>query len=144
MKLDDLARKAGISSRTVRYYVQRGLLVAPEFRGPDTRYDERHLATLRAIRALQDRYWPLEAMVGALSHRTLAELEAIASGALVLPLQPGETPAVTPVPRPQNLKKEQGVRYHLAPGVELFVRADADAEDLVKALLALSHERSQP
>ena len=32
-KLDDLAAAAGVSPRTVRYYVQRGLLPAPPFRG---------------------------------------------------------------------------------------------------------------
>lgn len=141
MKLEDLARKAGLSPRTVRYYVQRGLLAAPEFRGPDTQYDERHLATLRAIRALQDRYWPLEAMPGVLAQRTVAELEAIASGTVTLPLPGTKAPHAAQV-LAEKPKEEPMVRYHLAPGVELLVRDDADARDLVKAILALPHERS--
>ena len=49
-KLEELARAAGTSPRTVRYYVQRGLLPAPAFRGKDTAYGPEHLVRLRAIR----------------------------------------------------------------------------------------------
>jgi len=52
-KLDELAAAAGVSGRTVRYYVQRGLLPAPQFRGRDTAYDEEHLLRLQAIRRMQ-------------------------------------------------------------------------------------------
>lgn len=148
MKLDDLARSAGVSPRTVRYYIQRGLLSAPEFRGPDTRYGEIHLATLRAIRALQERFWPLEAIGGALEGRSTAELQAIVAGTLVLPDptvgavphppggaggHPYRTPAEPPGP-PAPAPSERGTRHLLAPGVELFVRDDADAA-LVRRIL---------
>ena len=59
-KLDELAREAGVAPRTVRYYVQRGLLPPPVFRGPDTVYEERHLLRLLAIRRLQQAFLPLE------------------------------------------------------------------------------------
>ena len=42
-KLDELAERAGVSARTVRYYVQRGLVPAPEFRGPETAYGPEHV-----------------------------------------------------------------------------------------------------
>lgn len=134
MKLEDLARRAGVSPRTVRYYIQRGLLAPPEFRGPDTRYGEIHLATLRALRVLQEQFWPLEAIAAALDGRSLADLQAIGEGSLKLPgpTAVAEPASVTTAPLPHG---ERGVRYVLAEGVELFVREGADPH-LVQRLLA--------
>lgn len=134
MKLEDLARRAGVSPRTVRYYIQRGLLAPPEFRGPDTRYGEIHLATLRALRVLQEQFWPLEAIAAALDGRSLADLLAIGEGTLKLPgpIAVAEPAPVAPAPLPHG---ERGVRYVLAEGVELFVREGADPH-LVQRLLA--------
>jgi DNA-binding transcriptional MerR regulator len=135
MKLDELAERAGVSPRTVRYYVQRGLLTAPEFRGPDTVYEAEHLARLRAIRALQARHLPLDAIQEALSGRTLDEVERIARGEL-----PTDLVATAPVSRSHDdderpAEVERVTRYALAPGLELHltdsaspaVRALADA-----------------
>jgi DNA-binding transcriptional MerR regulator len=78
-KLVELAAQAGVSIRTVRYYVQRGLLSAPAFRGPDTVYGEEHLLRLQAIRRLQALHWPLDAIQVELSRRDAADLEQLAS-----------------------------------------------------------------
>jgi DNA-binding transcriptional MerR regulator len=61
-RLEDLARAADVSARTVRYYVQRGLLPAPEFRGKDTAYGPEHLSRLRVIKRLQQERLPLEGL----------------------------------------------------------------------------------
>jgi Ca-activated chloride channel family protein len=74
LKLAELAQAAGVSARAVRYYVQRGLLPPPEFHGPDTAYTEEHLERLRAIKILQQRYMPLEAIDVELRRRSLDEL----------------------------------------------------------------------
>lgn len=79
-KLDELARAAGTSARTVRYYVQRGLLRAPAFKGKDTAYGHEHLVRLRAIRKLQDAFFPLDAIAAELEQRSDAEIERIADG----------------------------------------------------------------
>jgi len=42
--LNDLARLADVTTRTIRYYVAQGLLPSPEVAGPATRYGEGHLA----------------------------------------------------------------------------------------------------
>jgi DNA-binding transcriptional MerR regulator len=68
-RLNELAEACGVKPRTIRYYVQRGLLPAPTFRGPETAYDHDHLLRLQAIKRLQERFWSLEAIA---SH--LAEL----------------------------------------------------------------------
>jgi DNA-binding transcriptional MerR regulator len=77
--LPDLCDLAGVTPRTVRYYVAEGLLRPPGTTGPGARYDEGHLARLRLIRRLQREHLPL-AEIG----RRLAALdddEAIALAA---------------------------------------------------------------
>jgi DNA-binding transcriptional MerR regulator len=79
-KLDDLARAGGTSARTVRYYVQRGLIPAPAFKGKDTAYGHEHLVRLRAIKRLQEAFFPLDAIAVELERRPLSDLERIADG----------------------------------------------------------------
>src|SRR5918999_5768738 len=57
--LNELSEAAGVTPRTVRYYVQQGLLPAPATRGPGTRYDRAHLDRLQLIRRLQRQHLPL-------------------------------------------------------------------------------------
>src|SRR5688572_7444820 len=76
-KLDELAKAAGVSARTVRYYVQRGLLPAPAFRGRDTVYTGEHLVRLRGIKFLQERFLPLDAIQAELERRSPREIEEL-------------------------------------------------------------------
>jgi DNA-binding transcriptional MerR regulator len=135
-KLDELARAAQISARTVRYYVQRGLLPAPAFRGKDTAYGREHLVRLRVIRRLQDAFFPLDAIAVELARRSLAELERLAEGA-ELPSQQAPAPRQTPEDSPSAFATRLLRRIDLAPGVELTVAEDAPAESraLVEELL---------
>jgi len=55
----ELADRAGVTPRTVYYYVSEGLLPPPEGGGPATTYRDEHLARLRLIRRLKDEYLPL-------------------------------------------------------------------------------------
>jgi len=57
--LTELADLAGVTPRTVRYYLAQGLLPAVGQTGPGAKYDERHLARLRLIRRLQIEHLPL-------------------------------------------------------------------------------------
>lgn len=54
MRLDDLARAAGVASTTVRLYRSKGLLPPPRLQGRTGWYDESHLRRLRLIARLQD------------------------------------------------------------------------------------------
>ena len=137
-KLEELAAAAEVSPRTVRYYVQRGLLSAPEFRGRDTVYDEEHLVRLRAIRRLQEQYLPLDAIQAELARRTVAELEKLPA--------PAPTPMPMPMPRPQP-RAQTLQRHVLTPGVELLVSEDARmSEALVEEVKALieRHMKGRP
>ena len=58
--LQQLATAAGVSIRTIRYYIGEGLLPAPVGAGPQSHYTDSHLNRLRAIGLLKDRYLPLK------------------------------------------------------------------------------------
>jgi DNA-binding transcriptional MerR regulator len=57
--LTELADLAGVTPRTVRYYLAQGLLPAVGQMGPGSKYDDGHLARLRLIRRLQAEHLPL-------------------------------------------------------------------------------------
>jgi DNA-binding transcriptional MerR regulator len=57
--LTELADLAGVTPRTVRYYLAQGLLPAVGPSGPGSKYDATHLARLRLIRRLQAEHLPL-------------------------------------------------------------------------------------
>jgi DNA-binding transcriptional MerR regulator len=140
MKLDELAERAGVSPRTVRYYIQRGVLPAPDFQGPHTTYDERHLFALRAIKRLQEAYWPLDAIASALAGKSEGELRALSHGPLPeLPSAPTKTakPTAEAPSHPKPVASVRGERITLAPGVELWVEDGADAA-LVESIVKLS------
>jgi DNA-binding transcriptional MerR regulator len=135
-KLDELARAAGTSARTVRYYVQRGLLPAPAFRGKDTAYGHEHLVRLRAIRRLQEAYFPLDAIAAELARRSSDEIERLADGDELPQAPPPARELTDPTVRPALMGRVHR-RIVLAPGVELDVAEDApaDSKRLVEALL---------
>jgi Ca-activated chloride channel family protein len=127
-KLEELARHAGVSPRTVRYYVQRGLLPPPVFRGRDTAYEQEHLIRLHAIRRLQERFLPLDTIQGELDRRSLAELQALADGREeTAPVARLALSASRPMPTLQAVERdgEQWQRWVVVPGLELHLSAQA-------------------
>ena len=147
-KLSELAAAVGVTPRTVRYYVQRGLLPAPPFKGPDTVYGEGHLLRLQAIRVLQARFLPLDAIQAELARLTPEALRALAAEEPAAP--PKSVPAQIPVgPRPGVERSTAWRRWELAPGLELHLAETADEKtralaEQVRALLKPSQtERSE-
>jgi DNA-binding transcriptional MerR regulator len=99
--IGDLADLGGVSRRTVRYYVQEGLLPAPLGVGRGRHYGPEHLDRLLKVKALQE------------AGRTLDEIRHAThdrSG------QFRGRPSIEP-PLPRTLWR----RVDLAPGVELHV-----------------------
>ncbi len=156
-KLAELAAATGVSPRTVRYYVQRGLLSAPPFKGPDTVYSEDHLRRLKAIRVLQARFLPLDAIQVELSRLSPEELQRLSEAAV--PTEPPPPAPVTPEPMrspggcvlpPPPATRQVPVasyrRWELAPGLELHLADSADEKtralaERVRALIEQSYER---
>jgi DNA-binding transcriptional MerR regulator len=57
--LTELADLAGVTPRTVRYYMSQGLLPSSGSSGPGAKYDDAHLARLLLVRKLQREHLPL-------------------------------------------------------------------------------------
>ena len=57
--ISELAARAGVSVRTIRYYIDQGLLPSPQVRGRYSVYDEDYLDRLKLIRRLKEAYLPL-------------------------------------------------------------------------------------
>lgn len=93
----ELVQLTGVPRRTIRYYVQRGLLEAPLGRGRGHYYTSAHLERLRQIRQLQEQGLSLEEI----RHR----LEA-----------GGPRDGDAPLP-----PLELATRIEVAPGVEILV-----------------------
>lgn len=71
--LNELSDLGGVTPRTVRYYIQQGLLRSPGSSGPGVKYGEGHLLRLRLIRRLQQEHFPLSEIRGRL--RSLNDTE---------------------------------------------------------------------
>jgi DNA-binding transcriptional MerR regulator len=98
--LQELATIAGVSIRTVRYYIGEGLLPAPVGAGPQSHYTSSHLIRLRAIGLLKDRYLPLKEI-----RRALAGLDDAAVERLIADLEePGSVDS--PVNEVAEAKRE--------------------------------------
>jgi DNA-binding transcriptional MerR regulator len=78
MGLTELVEAAGVSVRTVRYYISEGLLPPPVGAGPRAAYTSEHLDRLRLIARLKDAYLPLREI-----RRRLRGLDAGAVRALL-------------------------------------------------------------
>ncbi len=103
--IDELADLAGVSRRTVRFYVQEGLLPAPLGVGRGSHYDRTHLERLLEVKAEQE------------AGRSLDDIRAPrrpSSG------RPGHAAAAAALSIPRSAWR----RLELAPGVELHVASD--------------------
>lgn len=156
-KLHELAEEAGVAPRTVRYYVQRGLLPAPEFRGKDTAYGREHLLRLNVIKRLQQAHLPLDEIQARLANITEAELLRLTKADVPAHVpfeEPRDTSAGEKLGHPYRASARQDPAaislepltpafetsarlYLLAPGVELLVRdgAPAASQALVRDIL---------
>lgn len=146
-KLDELAKAAGTSARTVRYYVQRGLLPPPVFKGKDSAYGRDHLVRLQAIKKLQGDYLPLDAIAAELEGKATEDIEAIAKSAP----RPVPSPDVRP---PQQIvvttplvRADSWRRHEIARGLEIHLADDAStetktlAEKILKLMSSLQEGR---
>ena len=97
--IEELAELGGVTRRTVRYYVQRGLLPTPLGTGRGPHYTAAHLERLMHIRTLQETGVPLAEII--------VQLDGV-------PQPPVSAPEVP-------LARSTWMRFVLADGVELHV-----------------------
>ena len=158
--LNELCARAGVTTRTVRYYIQQGLLPAPDPQGPATRYGQAHLDRLLLIRQLQKEHQPLAEIRAQLEGLRDADVSRVLSTS-----RPSKRPSsavdyvrsvlgtsgrdlvadrATPEPavRQSTPVKSQWERISLAPDVELHVRRPLtrEANRRVEKLLDLARQ----
>jgi DNA-binding transcriptional MerR regulator len=75
--IGELARLAGVTPRTIRYYTSEGLLPPPSTRGKYATYSSEHLRLLRLIARLKEDYLPLSAISERLATMSAAERERL-------------------------------------------------------------------
>lgn len=153
LTIDELAARAGVTPRTVHYYVAQGLLPGPGKQGPRTRYAPAFLDLLLRIRMLQN-----ERGLSLRSIRDLFEREG-----LIAPRTRGRRSSRTPTsrtttsrtttsrPRSSNLETEihpSGTESSDAPDRDAAAPADVAASptatDLLRALRKLVGDRPVP
>ena len=97
--IEELSELTGFSRRTIRYYIQEGLLEPPAGRGRGGFYYDSHLQKLRQIKSFQNRGLTLAA---------IGEL-----------LQDEEfEPAVS--------SREIWIRYSIVPGLEINIKRELE------------------
>ena len=101
--IGDLADLGGVSRRTVRYYVQEGLLPTPHGVGRGNHYGPEHLEQLLKVKTLQEGGRSLDEIRRALNHKSRSRDH------------------VESAPAPE---RSVWRRITVAPGVELHVSGD--------------------
>jgi DNA-binding transcriptional MerR regulator len=107
--IGDLADLGGVSRRTVRYYVQEGLLPTPFGVGRGNHYGPEHLEELRRVKALQESGQTLDEIRRALNDHEGSHREALRSAPLL---------------EHDPVAREVWWHLTLAPGVELHVAGE--------------------
>jgi len=76
LTVDELAARAGVPVRTVRFYIAEGLLPGASTRGKGASYTQEHLDRLQLIRLLVARHLPLADIRALLERLPAAEVRA--------------------------------------------------------------------
>jgi len=116
--IGELAELGGVSRRTVRYYVQEGLLPPPAGLGRGAHYRREHLEALLRVKSMQEQGLLLEEIRQALSS--------------------GKPLAAAVVESPLALSRSRWTRIEILPGLEIHaesryqVPAAAKLEELLE------------
>jgi DNA-binding transcriptional MerR regulator len=76
LTIQELADKAGVTTRTIRYYVEQGVLPPPD-RGRPAEYTDEHVYLLDLIRQLKEQFLPLEEIRDMMQRLTTEQLQEI-------------------------------------------------------------------
>lgn len=132
--LPELADSAGVSIRTIRYYIGEGLLPGPEGAGPQSHYTESHAQRLRAIALLKDRFLPLKEI-----RRELTGLDDAAIDRLIIDLGGGELAELADIQ--ESAASPASPLDFEEPALPIDAPAIYDARDYIDSALSRSPAR---
>lgn len=102
--INELSELTGFPRRTIRYYIQEGLLDPPAGRGRGGFYNDSHMSKLLTIKALQERGLSLAAITGLIKNENCEVQSAVYS-------------------------RDVWVKYTIAPGLEINVSRDLEQKE---------------
>lgn len=82
LNLDQLSDQSGVAARTIRYYIQKGLIAGPEGQKRGAWYTEAHLADLLRVRQWQESGLSLDAIAGLLQAKSEPPVAPQRAGAI--------------------------------------------------------------
>ena len=106
--ISELAKRAGVTTRTVRYYCAEGLLPPPDATGRYAAYSETHLCRLRLIARLKSAYLPLSEIKSRIASLTTEEILAQLDDEPVAPSAPMREEATRQPPSASTDGAESG------------------------------------
>jgi DNA-binding transcriptional MerR regulator len=168
--LNELASLADVTPRTIRFYIEQGLLPAPATLGPKSRYTDQHLERLLLIKKLQAAHLPLAEIrnqLRGIPAESVAELTVstparVAESAVdyirgVLGTGPTPAPAARSVPLPSmpaplpapaqptlpstEPERSQWERISLDPDIELHIRRPMTRTDNKRVARLIEYAR---
>lgn len=156
LDIAELADKAGVSVRTIRYYQQQGLINSPGVRGPGAKYGEPDLNRLKLIQVMKREHLPLAEVRRRMEGldddgvaQAVAELyrprESAAeyARALLYPngmIYPAKPPASSPSHGTHGLRgRATWERIEVAPDIELHVRRPLSRYENKRLEQAIEH-----
>jgi DNA-binding transcriptional MerR regulator len=77
LTLEDLAKQSGLPLRTLRFYIQEGILQGPDTHGKYARYSQQHLDRLKLIQRLKNLRLPIQEIRHLLNNMTPDEISQI-------------------------------------------------------------------
>ena len=77
LTLEDLERQSGLSLRTLRFYIQEGLLQGPDTHGKYASYSRQHLDRIEMIKRLKNLRLPIKEIRHLLNNMTAEEIKKV-------------------------------------------------------------------
>jgi DNA-binding transcriptional MerR regulator len=77
LTLEDLAKHSGLPLRTLRFYIQEGILQGPDTHGKYARYSQQHLDRLELIQRFKNLRLPIQEIRHLLNNMTPEEISQI-------------------------------------------------------------------
>jgi DNA-binding transcriptional MerR regulator len=128
--IHELAERAGVSVRTIRYYIEEGLLPPPSYEGKYAYYTPRFLDRLELIRRLKDSYLPLREIREIMSSLTDEEVRRRLSE--------------LSLPSPRLSGQAKAARARTKPGSRALDYIDRVMDEQTKYRTKGTQEKNQP